>query len=200
MGKIFYMMGKSASGKDTMYKRLLDAMDLDTVLLYTTRPMREGETQGAEYHFVDETAFARMKASGKMIESRTYKTVHGPWSYFTMDDGQLQLDTRSYLMLGTLESYVRVRAYYGEERVVPLYIEVEDGLRLQRALDRERGQAEPKYGEMCRRFLADEADFSEEKLKEAGIGKRFVNKDADRCFAELAAYLLAHWVTFRRKE
>lgn len=200
MGKIFYMMGKSASGKDTMYKRLLDAMELDTVLLYTTRPMREGETQGSEYHFVDETAFARMKASGKMIESRTYKTVHGPWSYFTMDDGQLQLDTRSYLMLGTLESYVRVRAYYGEERVIPLYIEVEDGLRLQRALDRERKEAEPKYGEMCRRFLADEADFSEEKLKEAGIGKRFVNEDADRCFAELAAYLLAHWVTFRRKK
>ena len=39
--------------------------------------------------------------------------------------------------------------------MVPLYVEVDDGLRLSRALERERKQTEPKYAEMCRRFLAD---------------------------------------------
>ena len=58
--------------------------------------------------------------------------------------------------------------------MVPLYIEVDDGLRLSRALERERKQTEPKYAEMCRRFLADCEDFTEEKIAEAGIVRRFL--------------------------
>lgn len=198
MGRIFYMLGKSASGKDTMYKRLMESMELKSVLLYTTRPMREGETEGVEYHFVSEEQFEQMKASGKMIESRTYHTVEGPWTYFTMDDGQVCLDAYSYLLHGTLESYLCLRGYYGEEQVVPLYLEVEDGVRLERSIARERTQAKPNYAEVCRRFLADDADFSEEKLKEAGICKRFINDDPDRCFASLVACLAANWVEFRK--
>lgn len=57
-------------------------------------------------------------------------------------------------MIGTLESYYGMREYFGEEQLIPIYIEVEDGLRLERALCRERQQKEPKYAEMCRRFLA----------------------------------------------
>ena len=52
MGKIFYVMGKSASGKDTIYKELRERIpELKTVVLYTTRPIRDGETEGVEYHF-----------------------------------------------------------------------------------------------------------------------------------------------------
>lgn len=51
MGKIFYVMGKSASGKDTIYKELRERIpELKTVVLYTTRPIRDGETEGVEYH------------------------------------------------------------------------------------------------------------------------------------------------------
>ena len=71
------------------------------------------------------------------------------------------------------------------EQVIPIYVEVEDGLRLSRAVERERAQREPKYAELCRRFLADEADFSEEKLSEAGIVKRFQNDDLERCLQEI---------------
>ena len=52
--------------------------------------------------------------------------------------------------------------YFGKENVIPIYIQVDDGVRLERALERERTQKEPKYAELCRRFLADEKDFSEE--------------------------------------
>ena len=49
MGKIFYVMGKSASGKDTIYKKLLERFPgLKTVVTYTTRPIRDGETEGVE--------------------------------------------------------------------------------------------------------------------------------------------------------
>ena len=53
------------------------------------------------------------------------------------------------------------------------------------ALAREREQREPKYAEMCRRFLADEKDFSEENLARLGIRKRFSNRDKEKCLDEI---------------
>ena len=76
-------------------------------------------------------------------------------------------------MMGTLESYEGLCKYYGAEVMVPLYIHVEDGVRLQRALNRENTQKNPKYAEMCRRFLADEKDFSKERLDQCGIIKQY---------------------------
>ena len=190
MSNIYYLMGKSSSGKDTIYKRIKELHpELKTVTIYTTRPIREGEKNGKEYYFVNEEKLQQLLDDGKVIELRTYDTVHGPWNYFTVDDGQFDQDTADYLMIGTLESYQKMREYFGEERIVPLYIEVEDGERLMRALTRERMQKEPKYAEMCRRFLADEVDFSEEKLAEAGIEKRFVNKTLDETKQELMDYI-----------
>lgn len=187
MGKIFYIMGKSSSGKDTIYSRLLQDKELKfrNIVLYTTRPMREGETPGREYYFVNRDVFQDFQRQGKVIESRTYQTVYGPWTYFTADDGQIELDKKKYLGIGTLESYERMKAYYGEEKLVPLYIQVEDGERLKRAIRREELQNEPKYAEMCRRFLADAEDFSEEKLERAGIHTRFANVELESCIKEI---------------
>ena len=191
MGKIVYLMGKSSSGKDTVYKRLLEQEELlfHTVVLYTTRPIRAGETDGVEYHFTDEAGFQKLMREGRVIEDRLYHTVQGEWRYFTVvQKGDFQEDG-NYLMIGTLESYEKVRAYFGGERMVPVFIDLDDGVRLQRALDRERAQEVPQYEEMCRRFLADEQDFSEEKIKRAGIGKRFVNDDLDGCLSEILDYI-----------
>ena len=190
MSNIYYLMGKSSSGKDTIYKRIKELHpELKTVTIYTTRPIREGEKNGKEYYFVNEEKLQQLLDDGKVIELRTYDTVHGPWNYFTVDDGQFDQDTADYLMIGTLESYQKMREYFGEERIVPLYIEVEDGERLMRALTRERMQKEPKYAEMCRRFLADEEDFSEENIYRAGIRKRFENENLDICVEEIVKYI-----------
>ena len=82
-----------------------------------------------------------------------------------------------------------MKKYYGREVVVPIYIEVENGDRLIRAIRREQEQETPKYKELCRRFLADEEDFSEEKIKEAEIDKRFVNDDLDLCVRNIINYV-----------
>lgn len=185
MGKIFYLMGKSSSGKDTIFKKLIEdeSLKLKTIVGYTTRPMREGERDGVEYFFVDEENMLSLEAEGKVIERRSYNTVHGIWSYFTVDDGQVSLDSDDkYLLIGTLESYEKVRNYYGKDYLVPLYISVDDGLRLQRALDRERQQDKPKYAEMCRRFLADEADFAKENIDRCEITVSYENVDLESCY------------------
>ena len=178
MGKLFYLMGKSAAGKDKLYEKLMEneELHLKPLVIYTTRPIRKGETDGVEYHFTDEAGMARLEKAGKVIEKRRYDTACGPWYYFTAD-GEVDLNHQSYLGIGTLESFEKIRSYYGEERVIPLYIEVEDGVRLERALKRERKQAAPLYEEMCRRFLADQRDFSKEKLASAGIEERFDNTE-----------------------
>ena len=185
MGKLFYLMGKSASGKDTIYKKVKEQMpELRPIVIYTTRPIREGEQDGVEYYFVDDDRLQELQQAGKVIELRAYNTVHGIWKYFTADDGQF--DREDHLIaIGTLESYVQLRKYFGDEKLIPIYIQVDDGVRLERALARERLQKTPKYEELCRRFLADAADFSEEKLLEAQIQKRYFNVDMEDCVQEI---------------
>ncbi|WP_028243152.1 guanylate kinase [Pseudobutyrivibrio ruminis] len=192
MGSIYCIMGKSSSGKDTIFKLLLgrDDLQLKRIVSYTTRPIRSNEKPGEEYNYVSLEEKDALVASGKVIELRKYDTVHGPWFYFTVDDGKIDLEKDDYLVIGTVESFVKIRDYYGSDKVMPIYIEVDDGLRLSRALDRERQQAQPKYEEMCRRFLADQQDFSEENLKAAKITTLFNNDEDSQNTSEKIAQFI----------
>ena len=195
MPEIAFIMGKSASGKDKIFHRMVEdtELGLQTVVTYTTRPMRVGETDGMEYHFVTDEQALQMKAENKIVEMREYNTVYGVWRYFTADDGQIQLsqieptteEKRRYIVIGTLEAYEEFCKYYGKEHILPIYIEVDDGIRLSRALNREMKQEKPLYEEMCRRFLADAEDFKEENIQKAGIKKRFLNNgELEDCIAK----------------
>ncbi|MCH5271637.1 MAG: guanylate kinase [Lachnospiraceae bacterium] len=191
MGKIVYLMGKSSSGKDTIYKRLLqeNPFGLKKIIPYTTRPIRLGEENGVEYYFTDEAGFQTELKKGKVIEHRAYNTYHGLWRYFTLDDGQIAPEKQSHICIGTLQAYESMRDYFGKETMVPILIELDDGERLQRALDREKEQENPKYEEMCRRFLADSEDFAEEKIRRAGITRRFYNDNLESCLEKILQYI-----------
>lgn len=185
------LMGKSSSGKDTVYKRLLEQnkVALKKIVPYTTRPIRAKEQDGVEYYFTDEAGYQELLRQGVVIESRTYDTCLGQWRYFTVADEKVDLQKDSYLLIGTLESYMRIKEFYGADNVLPVMIELDDGVRLQRALDREKVQGDPKYEEMCRRFLADAVDFSEENKRRAGIDRTFHNDRLEKCLDEIITYL-----------
>lgn len=192
MGKIFYVMGKSSSGKDTIFQELMKnrKLNLHRIVLYTTRPIRAGETEGVDYHYVSDEKLEAFQAAGKVIELRCYNTVKGVWKYFTVDDDHMDLSKNNYLAIGTLVSYEKMKAYFGLEAVKPVYVEVADDIRLIRAIERERKQTIPAYQEMCRRFLADSEDFSEKNLKEAGITRRFQNNGEIKiCLQEITKYI-----------
>ncbi|MGN0171019.1 MAG: guanylate kinase [Lachnospiraceae bacterium] len=191
MGKLFYIMGKSASGKDTIYKHLTRHYEgkVKRIVGYTTRPVREGEENGREYFFSTEEEVEQFAREHKIIELREYQTVMGPWKYFTADDGQIDLDRSDYLYIGTLESYHSMVEYFGQERLIPIYIDLDDGERLERAVKRERQQSHPNYAEVCRRFLADQEDFSKEKLKQAGIKQVFYNDRIESVVDTIIAYI-----------
>ena len=189
MPEIAFIMGKSASGKDKIYKTLIEdeSLKLNTVTLYTTRPMRAGETDGVEYFFVNDETAVKMQESGRIVELREYNTVYGVWKYFTADDGQIDLNSgKKYLVIGTLEAYDKFCEFYGKQHIMPIYIEVDDGVRLIRAVKREMEQENPHYEELCRRFLADAKDFSEENIRKSGITRRFANNgEFDDCVDEI---------------
>lgn len=191
MGKIFYILGKSSTGKDTIYKNILEdeTLGLKDIILYTTRPIRDGETDGKSYHFVSEKEYEDIKKSGLIIEERSYNTMHGVWRYFTVKDSSIDLSNNNYVIIGVLKSFIDTRDYFGSDKVVPIYIEVEDGLRLQRALNREKKPENRRFKELCRRYLADSEDFSEDKIKDAGIDIRFENVDLSSCINEVKEYI-----------
>lgn len=191
MGKIFCIMGKSSSGKDTIYKNLLSQKDfpLLPIIPCTTRPKRKEETPGVEYYFYTEEELQNLQVQGKIIELRSYHTIHGVWNYFTPDDGRIDLKNNNYLMIGTLDSYLKMKEYFGNDKLISIYLQVEDGIRLKRALDREQKQEYPKYAEMCRRYLADEQDFSQERLKKADIKIIFQNQDLLQVTNEINDYI-----------
>ncbi len=185
---IYCLMGKSASGKDTIYRQLLKTYGEKLIPLvpWTTRPIRQGETQGKEYHFTDEQGMKALEEAGRIVESRVYHTVQGDWYYFTAAEDGMDPGAKDYLLIGTLEVYNKISQYYGADVVCPLYVVIPDeGERLARALGRERKQKNPGYAEMCRRYLADEADFSEEKLSEAGVKERYENTDLNVCLKQI---------------
>lgn len=192
--KLIYIMGKSSSGKDTIFKILKQKLDVDVYVMYATRPMREDEIDGITYHFITNQEmqdYINNKKNEEVIEYRTYQTVHGPWTYATIRDSQFDKD-KDMLMLGTLESYMRIKEYFKNNKdidVLPIYIEVPDNIRLKRALDREEREQKPRFEEMCRRFIADSKDFSEENLEEAKICKRFSNIELEDCVNQILEYI-----------
>lgn len=193
MGNFIYIMGKSAAGKDTIAHLIKVKLNLENYVMYTTRPMRAGEQEGQDYFYTTEEKIEEFRNKGKVIESRTYQTMHGPWTYATINDEQLQSD-KDIIGLGTLESYRSVREYFlrnGKNNLLPVYIEVDEEERRKRAIKREKQQQNPKWEEMERRLIADNIDFSEENLRAAGIkeGQRFKNYNLDTCVDEIIKYI-----------
>ena len=193
MNRLICLMGKSCSGKDTIYKNLLKDRELNLKVLrpYTTRPRRINEKEGIEYNFVTEEEYIAMRDRGLILEERAYDTMHGVWRYFTVRDAGLTDNENDLLYIGTLEAYVNLREALGNDKVIPIYIEVSDTVRIDRAVHREKKQAEPRFAEMCRRFLADNEDFSDEKLKEAGVTVRFNNEDLNECLNRIKTFIAA---------
>ena len=125
MGKIFCLMGKSSTGKDTIYKRLLEDQELglQRIVPYTTRPIREGEQEGVEYHFVSEETLQCLEQEGRVVELRAYDTVCGVWKYFTVCDEHMNLEKESYAVIGTLDSWNAMKRYFGDQVMVPVYVD-----------------------------------------------------------------------------
>jgi putative guanylate kinase len=186
LAKIFCIVGASCSGKDTIFQRLIEVdKTLTPIVTYTTRPIRPKERNGKEYYFVDNKVYHKLKNANKIIESRSYKTAHGTWHYFTANDGQIDAKSdKSYIMVNTLEGVQKLRNIYHNNLVV-IHICVEERDRLLRCIAREMNNNED-YVEMCRRFVSDAKDYSENNFDNMGIQSiRVYNESIPNCINEI---------------
>ena len=179
---IFYLMGRSSSGKDTLYRAIRERLPmLRPIIPYTTRPKRSREEDGKDYHFRTREQFLCAEQEGRVIESRTYQTTKGSWTYYTAADPAYVEENIHHLGIGTPAAYQSFCRQIGPGRMYGILLEVEEGVLLERALRREQGQEAPDYKELCRRFLADAGDFSEARCRGLPNLHRYPNQDLAHC-------------------
>lgn len=161
--KGIFFIGKSSSGKDTFYQKTLEKFQIERVTPYTTRPKRPGEIEGKEYYFITEQKMKLLERKEQLLETRTYKTSKGIWTYATGKE-HFNLEENNYLNIITWQGYEQFLRFYSREQLIPFYITMDDGLRLERAINREIETENNNFAELCRRFLADSEDFKPEYI------------------------------------
>lgn len=166
--KIFVLIGKSASGKDTLFNKLKDSLYFDPVISDTTRPMRPGERDGVEYNFISNDKFISGINDGKYVEYRKYHTVDGLWYYGVKVDS-LHLDNvYPMIVIMDFDGYRDLKsALAGKEvEIIGIYLQADETLRKKRAIKRQLGCFDE--GEWNRRAKDDDEKFSMDIAEKEG--------------------------------
>jgi len=174
--------GPSGAGKGTVVRQLLDAdPSLWSSLSTTTRPPREGDREGVQYHFVTPEEFSALQQEGGLLESfevfgHSYGTPRAPVERHLRagDDVVLEIDVQGALA---------VRDAYPD--AVLVFVKPPSRAEQRRRLE-ERGLDDP--AEIHRRLEAAEAEEARAAVFDAVV----VNDDVDRAVAEVAGILAAH--------
>lgn len=155
---IIALMGKAGSGKDTIMRALLKQpafKEAVPIISCTTRPRREKEQNGVDYHFLTNEEFTNKILSGDMLEA----TVFNDWCYGT----SLENLSKDKINIGVFNPEgVGLLRGNSNINLKLIYIEANDKDRLLRQLNREKN---PDVHEIIRRYSADEMDFTEEEIQ-----------------------------------
>lgn len=92
------LIGKSASGKDTILNKLIEN-GYKKIITYTTRPMRKNETQDKTYHFISEGEFKNKVEDGFFVEWKSYITNNGVWYYGSAKEDYDKSDDKTLVIL-----------------------------------------------------------------------------------------------------
>lgn len=155
--KILILCGKSACGKDSIMKELIANYNYNSIVSWTSRPMRDGETNGVEYNFCNKQEFETMIKNNELIEYRSYNTkLNGKddvW-YYGIKKTELNQNLQ-YVVILDLNGAMSFVNHYGKDNCKVIYIHSTDNTRTERAMS--RGSFDKT--EWDRRMEADKNDF-----------------------------------------
>jgi len=151
--KLIALFGESSAGKDSIQHWLMQVLkDGHKMISYTSRPPRDYERDGRQYHFITKEKFKEYIEQGKMLEY----TYFNNWYYGTLED---ELQPKKFNIGVFNPMGIRFLLQYSDKiDVLPVWIKADEKTRLIRSLERE---VSPNCEEICRRFLADKYDFSQ---------------------------------------
>lgn len=137
-GKIFVLCGKSASGKDTLMSKILGTAGTNKTIgclpSITTRPMRKGEIEGKEYHFVSDSVFEQLTKEGSVTCIKTFETCQGIFKYGKLPASQTLYD--DVITIGDIDCIKELRQLYGVDNVIGVYLLASNECRHMRAMMR----------------------------------------------------------------
>ena len=176
---ILILMGKTASGKDTIAKELVSNYKFGKIITYTTRPPRPNEKDGVDYYFISQSDFREKIKADFFVEWKVYQSAFGDWYYGTAFE---DLKRDSILIL----TPTGIRDLARNTRCVfrTVLIDAPKEVRLQRLID--RGD---EYTEALRRLEHDEKDFEipfVRKLTDLKIQN--VNRSVESIAQEISDY------------
>ena len=152
--KILVISGFSGAGKDTIAKLIIEQnSNYNFVISHSTRPMRPGESQGDPYYFISDNEMCTMAFNKELIEGRYYKSIYGNWFYAAHKD-QIKQD-KPYVVVLDVLGYREFKKNFGD-RVVGIFIHVDDETRLERAKSRQ----DFNIDEWNRRLKDDKTKFN----------------------------------------
>jgi guanylate kinase len=162
MAKFIILCSKSAAGKDSIQSALLDSIPyLKPIISSTSRPKRENEVEGREYHFLSQKEMEDLLYSDKLIESRTYDVENGDTWIYGVADTAIDLETDNiYVGILDIRGLHQFTSYVGKDNVISFYIDASAKTRMLRSLEREPNMSDEQVMEVCRRALADDKDFN----------------------------------------
>lgn len=155
-------IGKSASGKDTFFQKMI-RLGIKPIISYTTRPKREKEIEGKDYFFISKREFSKKISNCEFLEYRSYETlVNGKKDVWWYGSPVVDVKNNDYVTVLDIDGAKSCIEAYGSENVDICYIDVDDEIRKERATI--RGSFDET--EWNRRCNDDKKVFSEENLKE----------------------------------
>lgn len=151
------LLGKTASGKDTILNELVKKYNYRKMITYTTRPMRKGEIQDKTYHFISGEEFLKKKEEGFFLECNEFDTADGIWKYGSAKEDYLNATDDTIIIL-TPSGLSALKVYIARQKVdidiVSIYIYANNKTISNRL--KKRGD---KKEEADRRIKADNVDF-----------------------------------------
>ena len=155
MYKMIAIIGGAGAGKDTVLNKVIyeagpaPASVLASTISCTTRPPRDYEKDGVDYHFLDNETFAGYVLENKFVEVAEFNG----WFYGTLKD-DLKKDKINIAVLNPagVENVLR----HNDINLKVFYLDVPGRIRIIRQLQREK---DPDIPEVLRRYLADDEDF-----------------------------------------
>lgn len=186
MGKIVALLGRSASGKDTVLGKLISEMSFKKVLPVTTRPIRPGEADGVTYKFLSVPEFKAKEANGDFIETRAYNTLYNGipdvWYYATSKDS-IDLSRGNYAAIVDLNALDALRREFAKD-LLAVYVTVPEDIRRKRCMSRGDFSRE----EWERREADDDKKYTDEALSQK-IDFTVENIDVETTFKNLKNFL-----------